>query len=553
MEPDSMDAEPTQPTMASIDEEIERMLEVQRRFVRDVREMLSDNPEASKAVKQLARINEEAQSRPAKRRTRIELMTDFWTVASKIAPWLWQLDMDKLFAYMVGVPILGRALKSQPELWKRKLAFEYPEYWEKYAKRRNDEFQLKAGVLADLRARTRKSQVSHGSSSEVEEVDGFYLLYQAARGLAVHLDRLGLGLAKPVALAEHERLYLEHTLNPEEESALDYAGWAVIEVASDEVYTYFNMAQGQQIVFRPRPSQGESFSYLVRMNRGLAFIYTTDDYWSVDQWLYAEARWRSDPVKITGMRGAILMRVDKHRLILVSVPPMPDGEPGGGRSNLLIPVDGIFEQAEMTGGVVKLKQLRRRYRHGESSPARHSQRQLLSGLVVTSHAEGGQHEVAISHPDFPGLSVPVELGEEYGHGFDVAAVKRSNIEVSYSRPLVFPIALSEKYLTDGRSRRENPEMEFTEYEFVLPADAAALDWTEVLVVSQANLFKYGKTAFALSLDFDPVLEAAPLLFRKYANFLYVWTSPLEIVVFDLFDLYTAAQPDAAHPLVAQGL
>lgn len=534
--------------MAAIDDEVERVLELQRRFVAETGEMLRRTAELGDSVKRLARLNEEAESRPAKRRTRIRKMAEFWgIVARELGEHLWQLDMDKLFAYMLAVPMLGRALKQNGELWSRKLAFEYPEYWEQEVDptTRN----LRPETLAALRSRTRRSQVEK-ASVDSDEVSGLYLLYQSARALDIHLDKLGLGLVKQTEpLVEAWREDLPDILAEHEDHLLSTDGWTPVEMGADVGYTYYNFARERVVRLLARPDS----EVLLRssVGCGLLLVYAKDGDYSelrVDLWLYAAERWRSEqPIRITGARRCVPGSVLGDAMLRVQLPAQPDGEAGGQRTALDLPVDALFDMAAARNGELSMAELRTAFLRTSRRPDGRNRRQLRSGLWLSSRTSPDrrrEEKLKLRHPAFPGLSVPIRLADEDQHlTFSIFRAARSNLAVSYERPLIYGRFAGDTAVSDGRALRPADEHSASDYWF--DSDPSA---NMVTVYSQANLFRFGRTAFELELESD--LEEAPVHVRKYASRLYVWASPLEIRVYDLFALFAQAQSDSDHPLVA---
>lgn len=536
-------------SMAAIDDEVERVLELQRRFVAETGEMLRRTAELGDSVKRLVRLNEEAESRPAKRRTRIRQMAEFWgVVARELGEHLWQLDMDKLFAYMLAVPLLGRALKQNRELWRRKLAFEYPEYWEQEVEPETG--ALRAATAAALLGRARHSQVE-ATRVEPGEVDAFYLLYQSARALDIHMDKLGLGLAtQSEPLREAWREDLPDTLADYEQHTLQFEGWTPVEMGADVGYAYYNFARQRAVRLLARPDADVIFRAPV--SGGLLLVYAKGDNayteLRIDMWLYAAERWRSEqPLRITDARHCVPLAIRGDALLRMQIPAQPDGQPGGLRKWIDLPVDALFDMAAARGGELSLAELRSAFMRTSRRPDGRNRRQLRSGLWLysrTSPDRRREEKIKLKHPAFPGLSVPVRLAnDDQHHTFSVFRAARSNLAVSYERPLIYGRFDEDRAVSDGKTLRPADIHSARDYWFAPDASASL-----VTVYSQANLFRFGRTVFELELASD--LDAEPVHIQKYANRLYVWASPLEIRVYDLFDLFARAQLDSEHPLVA---
>jgi len=524
-------------------DELERVIELERQFTADMLAALQhpdrDEEARSEALgKRLARLSETVDRQTSKHK-KIKHVVNFWKIiAEEVADDMWGLNMDKIAAYMEAVPLLAHALKQATLLWKRKLILEYPEYWEK----ETENGTLKKGVLEELQSQTHKSTTSLGE--EVKLVSGFYLLYQKARALAVHLDKLAVGRVRQkedLQLIKREKVNTH--IEAGEQHQLNDTGWTVVDFGSDAEISYLNLATGENTIFTSRiPIQDQA--YRVSLPRGIVIMGTTANQgFLFDEMLCYENRWRTPaPIVINFGRGMILKGVLDNGSLAFFAPPIPGVAL---RKSLTIPIDVLFEMAGQHNGVLTIDQLRDRF---SSSHLYEIDIQLGSGLRIMDSDRG----VLIRHSD---LDLTV-VGWPYSDDKDIVFVNqivKSNLAVSHQRPFVYQAYADEPFVTDSNSIRPMDEHSRKDYwiasDRLDPEDPYV---NSVLFWSQANLFRYGRTVFKLFLSEEELLSVQEPIkhARKFANLLYVWISPVEVFVYDLFQLYADAQEDRKHPLIS---
>ncbi len=524
-------------------DELERVIELERQFTADMLAALQhpdrDEEARSEALgKRLARLSETVDRQTSKHK-KIKHVVNFWKIiAEEVADDMWGLNMDRIAAYMEAVPLLAHALKQTSLLWKRKLILEYPEYWEK----ETVNGQLKKGVLKELQEQTHKSTTRLGE--EVKLVSGFYLLYQKARALAVHLDKLAIGRVKQkenLRLVKRERVNTH--LAAGEQHQLEDSGWTVVDFGSDTAISYLNLATGENTVFRPRIDIG-NIEYRVLVARGILIIGDgPNQNLLFDEMLCYENRWRTPaPIVVTGARGMLLRRVLDNGSLDFIAPAIPGVAV---RKMLAIPIDVLFEMAGQHNGVLTMDQLRDRF---SSALLYGLDIQLGSGLRIMDSDRG----ILITHSDLDLTVVGWPNSNENDIVF-VNQIVKSNLAVSHQRPFVYQQYADESFVTDSNSIRSKDRRSSKDYWITSDRfDPEDPYMNSVLFWSQANLFRYGRTVFKLLLSEEELLGVQEPIkhARKFANLLYVWISPVEVFVYDLFQLYSDAQEDRKHPLIS---
>lgn len=473
------------------------------------------------------------------RRQRIDEILHFWTIVDiNAGDDMFVLDTPHLAAHMEAIPEFGKLLKMRDELWKRKVIFEYPEYWELYS----ENGSVKSTAVEMLRGLTRLGQEKLGVP--VDRVSPCYLLYQMARRCEVYLERLATG-AVSVRPAPLQPLgSIEIDLGDEDADWLSEnpqsSCWALFNIWAT---AYFDPIAGDTVELDYRFG-GEEYTrvdtlVLPRLAVFLARSGEDDAALTLDAYDISSRKWLSErPLRLSApKRGAILEFQTVQDVALRFVfRRSPDA---AGRSRLRefqITAEDLFETygERVSVGIQEVYQFER------VRPVKG--RQLRSGLTVK--VDQVARRVSFSHADldisfstpFPDQDRPVELH----------SVLDSNFAFSYSKPVLY--RSPPNYIPDGERHWPVARLSAPVY------TVTAAEWDDGLfntlyLNSRANLFKSGETTTQLMLE-NGSLDDSPIQCRKFANLIYCIVSEKELQTFDLFQLCRAENVDPKRPLVA---